>query len=244
MGIINPNTVGRLKLAVRSVAAIISPSSLPAATDIHLISESTTKHLMQVDSTGKLIDLAAVASQEDSVGFDVAQAWYFNSSVEGWTALNGTAAFDTANGKGLLLTDNTTASSSIASPAGLSINGNLYRRIKASVTLTTLPAPVGGPAQPRLLYSTGSHGISESYRKIVVWPVPIATVGDTVILDFDMETAEGAPDWQTSTITQLRIFLTDTTPVGTVLRINWVAVGRNAPSTTKQQYVLKRGLGC
>jgi hypothetical protein len=47
-----------------------------------------------------------------------------------------------------------------------------------------------------------------------------------------METAENAPDWYAApnnTITQIRLNLTDVTPTGTVLRINWVAVGRDTP---------------
>lgn len=168
-----------------------------------------------------------------SPGFDPTVVWYFNSTVESWTVTNGTIGFDTANGKGILVTDTSAVGGTlITSPAGLTINGNLYRRVKASITLVTLPAPLGSPILPRLLYVTGGHSFSESFRKVVAWPVPFSSAGDTIVIDFDMETADNAPDWYAppnNTITQFRLHLTDAAPTGTVLRINWVAVGANRP---------------
>jgi hypothetical protein len=168
-----------------------------------------------------------------SSGFDATVAWYFNSTDEGWTATNGTIAFDSSNGKGVLLTDTSGTLQAIAvSPAGLTIDGNLYRRVKASITFITAPAPISATV-PELRYHTAGHGSSASFRKISAYPIPFSTVGDTVVIDFDMETATGAPDWYAppnNTITQIRLLLTDAVPSGTVLRINWVAVGRNAPA--------------
>jgi hypothetical protein len=213
----------------------VTPSSVPtpATGKTTLFRDSVTGHLCQKDDTGKVIDLGAVGSDQASVGFDPTVLWSFDSSADGWTVINGTAVFDTANGKGLLVTDTSSVGgTTITSPSGLTIDGNGYRKVKASVTLVTLPAPLGSSVIPRLLYTTAGHGMSETFRKIVPWPVPLISQGNTVILDFDMETAENAPDWYAApnnTITQIRLNLTDVTPTGTVLRINWVAVGRDTP---------------
>jgi hypothetical protein len=180
-----------------------------------------------------------------SPGFDTAKLWKFHVDLEGWTPSNGTAAFDTANGKGILLTDNTASVLGFTSPAGLSLDGNIYRRVKASVTLTGLPAPVGTAI---LRYSNSGHSQSTSFQKAINYPVPFNEVGDEVILDFDMEASTDPSDWITAgPVTRLQLILTDAVPTGTQLRVNWVAMGGNrppAPSTVDQSYILKRGLGC
>lgn len=224
---LNQDTQGKIRIGTRSSVPT------PPVNEVVLVADLTSKHLCQKDSNGKIIDLAAVTGQQDSVGFDTTVRWDFDSTDEGWTATNGTVAFDTANGKGLLITDNNSTVQTIAvSPTGLSIDGNLYRRVKISVTLATLPAPTTSVV-PEIRYVTGGHSFSASFRKIISYPVPFAAVGDTAILDFDMETATGAPDWYAppnNTITRIEFLLTDAVPTGTEIRINWIAVGRNHPT--------------
>lgn len=184
-------------------------------------------NLPEAVSTDQPVTLAQL-ERLSSAGFDAAQVWYFNSTDEGWTPSNCLLVFDSANGKGLKLTDNSSAVGSIAnSPAGLTLSGNLYRKVKMSVTLIT-PGVMPASA-PNLQYTTSGHGFSASFRKIISYPTKFTTAGDTAILDFDMETSDNPTDWQTSTITQIRILLTDTVTTGMELRINWVAVGREAP---------------
>lgn len=210
-----------------------TPASVatPAAGTYTWFVNSDTGHYCQMDSSRNVLDLTP-PSQLDSVGFDTAIAWNFNSTVEGWTASNGTIAFDSSNGKGALLTDTSFTLPVIAvSPSGLSIDGNLYRRVKASITFITAPAPIT-VSVPQLRYHTAGHGSDVNFSKTTVYPTPFATAGDTVVIDFDMETATGAPDWYAppnNTITQIRLLLTDPVPSGTVLRVNWVAIGRDAP---------------
>lgn len=222
----NPNILGRLKFATKLFSSFVTPSS----GQITVGAESTLGHIIQIDSTGKVIDLAAVTGQQDSVGFDPQYFWGFFSTAEGWTSsnANGTVAFDSSYGKGLLVTDASSSGSfTVRSPSGLAINGNKYRRIKASVTYVNLGGGIGA-AIPNMQFSTSGHGFGAANRKLISWP-PSLQAGDTIILDWDMETAEGEPDWVISTITQLSIGLTDTTPTGNIIRINWLAVGANRP---------------
>lgn len=214
-----------------------SSVSTPLSGKVTLFNESVNNHFCQKDSAGKIIDLAAVESQEDSVGFDCTSLWTFETGTESWTVANGTIAFDSSNGKGILVTDTSAVTTTIlTSPSGLTIDGTKYRRVKMSLTLVTpgtLPANT-----PNFQYVTGGHGFSASFRRIIPYPVPFSTANDTVILDFDMENlVDGGTDWQTTNpITQIRVSLTDATTTGMVVRVNWVAVGANRPAQRSIQF--------
>lgn len=178
-----------------------------------------------------------------SPGFDAQYFWGFSNNAEGWTSSNaaGTVAFDSSNGRGLLVTDvSTTTNFQVRSPSGLSINGSKYRRVKISVTIIT-SASFAELAGINFQYVTAGHSFSATYRKLIS-PPPYLQPGDTIIYDCDMETAEGAPDWQTNTITQIQMQLTPLSTSGTVLRINWIAVGSNRPARGSNKKMRMVGL--
>jgi len=230
-----PGIVRSLQNKIRLARIAIASILTPPVGEIRLGADTVSGHVVQLDSNGSIIDLAGVANQLDSIGFDAHILWTFDSSTLGFTPFNGALAFDTANGTGCLLTATATGAARITSPAGLSIDGNLYRRIKASVTLVTSPAPIL-PNVIRAHYATSggsAHGLSPSFRKFGSYSIPFLNVGDTAILDFDMTSlSTGGNDWILATgsaaITQLQLVLTDN--IGTVVRVNWVAVGANRPT--------------
>lgn len=165
-----------------------------------------------------------------SPGFAANYFWGFLTDTESWVSSNSaavTVAFDSTNGKGVLVTDiSTTTLAAFRSPAGLSIDGNKNRVAKISLTLTANPNNEAIIIVFR--YVTGGHGMSASFQSAFQFP-KWASVGDTYILDFDMETATGAPDWQTNTITQIQFILHTTPNTGLAYRVNWVGVGENRP---------------
>lgn len=218
------NLQHRVRVALQAVVG----SKTPPAGEIYLFADTTSKHVVQKDANGKVIDLAAVSGQQDSVGFDTALFWTFNTGLEGWVSTGGTSVYDTANGKGIIVTDTTTGIASFTSPAGISVDSNIYRRVKASVTL--LSAPLPSTLLPFLRYSNGSHGFSGLHQKASTYPISFENVGDEVVLDFDMETSTDPVDWITGgPVDRISMSLTDTTPTGTSLRVNWVAIGANRP---------------
>lgn len=169
-----------------------------------------------------------------SPGFDPLLLWAFASSDEGWTSTNtggGTVAFDSSNGRGLLVTDiSTSIAFFVKSPANLSIDGGKFRRAKMSVTITSSPSTgFGSSFAPVIQYTTSGHGFSSSHQK----SYPAATMvenGEEYIYDFDMDTSTNPTDWQTSIITQIQFFVAPTSLSGMVQRINWIAVGEARPS--------------
>ena len=88
MGSVISNLHARVRLALQ----ILTNVKTPPTGEIFLVADTYSGHLLQIDSTGNIIDLAAVDSQEDSVGFDAAVLWKFDSTTESWTVSNGTLA--------------------------------------------------------------------------------------------------------------------------------------------------------
>lgn len=193
-----------------------------------------TKRISLVLLSSQLYQLAGVPFKQLeslSPGFDPQYFWGYTQNEEGWTTNNGAAVtivFDSANGKGVLVSDiSSSALGAFRSPSGLAINGNKYRRVKMSLTMTANPN--NDMLACTLRYVTSGHSFDANYQLTINYPATMK-VGDTVVMDFDMDVATGAPDWRTSTITQIQFFMSSTASIGSVFRINWVAVGANRPS--------------
>lgn len=196
-----------------------------------------TKRISLVLLSSQMYQISGIPFQQLeslSAGFDPQYFWGFIANTEGWTSSNssgGTVTYDTANGKGLLIEDiSTSIVFNLRSPSGLSINGNIFRRVKLSITI--IDTITGAPASafaPVMQYVTGGHSFSASYQRVIKYPFH-ARNNDTFLYDFDMEIATGAPDWQTNIITQIQFNLTSTVTSGYKVRVNWIAVGENRPS--------------
>jgi hypothetical protein len=199
----------------------------PPTGEATLYLDLSTKHLCQKDSIGKVIDLAVMTGQQDSVGFDPTLLYNFDTTVEGWTVnASNTITWTAAGGGAIDIVDlNAAAVIIIRSPAGLAINGGRYSRVKAMVTRLS-----GSGGTCSCLYTTGGHAESVSFINTIPLPVALTAVGGTAVIDFDMENLTvGGTDWIDNTITRIRIDLGNGVNVDDSFRIHWVAVGRNAP---------------
>jgi hypothetical protein len=163
-------------------------------------------------ATSSLAQQVALITAGSSTGFDAGQIWYFDTTVEGWTAT--TTAPTWVNGAINL------ADTQFISPTGLTAAGATYPIVKLRVTRTA-----GSGWTGNVYYATAGHSFSSTYMKTLAAPSGM-TIGTAVILDFDMSTIT---DWSASTITQLRLDL-GATSADTFL-VDWVAIGRYAPAS-------------
>jgi len=148
--------------------------------------------------------------------------WQFDSTVEGWS---GTGATLTP-GVGFVTVTSTGADPQFVSPAALALNGGIYTKIRMSITRRA-----GSSWDGQLFYSTAGHGFAAGYRKTIANPQ--LAIGASAVLEWDMANlSAGGTDWISSTIDRLRIDLGSTT--ADVFDIDWIAVGRSAPSASSR----------
>ena len=165
-----------------------------------------------------------------SSGFDIAQAWYFDTTVESWTATGALIAW--ANGKVTLTS--TGADPILMSPTGLAIVGSTYSMVKVGIKRIA-----GTGWDGTLYYARGGvtpHSFDANFKKTIALPTGFNIVGATAILEFDMSSLTlGGTDWTTNTITQIRFDFGAT--LADVFEVDWVGVGRSAPSSSSAALV-------
>jgi predicted phage tail protein len=160
-------------------------------------------------------------------GLDPAEgaSWNFDSTAEGWAAANSSLTFPSAG----VMRQTANASDPSINISGLAINGGLYSKIRVSITRRA-----GTPATDwdgSIYYVTSGHGISGSYTKKLA--NPNLAVGASTVLEFDMAAlTAGGTDWVTSTITAIRLDIGALS--GSAFDIDWIAVGRVAPSASSR----------
>lgn len=152
--------------------------------------------------------------------------WQFDSTTEGWVASGATLA----QGAGFVKITSTGSDPQLHSgtAATLSITGSLYSRVRARITRR---AGAVTDWDGQLFYQTAGHGFSGSYRAIAA--NPNLAVGQSAVVEWDMANlAAGGTDWVDSTITRLRLDMGATS--GGAFDVDWVAVGRVAPSASSR----------
>lgn len=158
-----------------------------------------------------------------SSGFDAGKMYNFDSDLEGWTAVAGTATA-VFNGGWIDVTA-ITADPMFRSPNSLNIQGSKYATIKARIKRLA-----GSGWDGRAYYTTAGHSESNSYYKSIPAPSPF-NVGDTAIVEWDMASLTvGGNDWVANTINQIRLDFGNS--ASDVISVDWVAIGRNSPGAS------------
>lgn len=140
----------------------------------------------------------------------------FNNETHDWGVANTTA---TLYPYYVNLTASNNSGMAAQTPI-IAIVGQQYTVIRARIR-----RKAGAGWRGYCYYSTAFHGMSESYKKVI----PDPTVMDEwVIAEWNMaELTDGANDWTTNTITQIRLDLGVIT--GDSFDIDWISVGRIGP---------------
>ena len=152
--------------------------------------------------------------------------WQFDSTAEGWVAAGATLA----QGAGFVKITATGADPQLLSgtAATLSIAGSIYSRVRVRITRR---AGAATDWDGQLFYQTAGHGFAASYRAVAV--NPNLAVGQSAVVEWDMANlAAGGTDWVDNTITRLRLDLGSSN--GGAFDVDWIAVGRVAPSASSR----------
>lgn len=181
----------------------------------------TTEQTARQNADDALATQITTLSAGVNAGFNATASWYFDSTVEGWTAVGGTASWQTS---GALRIASSSTDPYVQSPTGLSINGAQNRFIRAKVTRVA-----GSGWDGTAYYTTSGHGMVTGFRKNI--PNPNLAIGSSTVLNFDMYSlTAGTTDWQTSTITRIRLDLGATT--ADQFDLDWIAIGSEAPAAS------------
>lgn len=183
---------------------------------------STSNSLVNLSNT-----VAGVQGSMGAFGIDPATGglWNFDTGAEGWTPANSTLSMASP---GVLRQTSTSGDPSIKVD-GLSINGALYTKVRASITRRA-----GAPATDwdgLVFYATSAHGFTANYYKAI--PNPNLAVGESKVVEFDMASlTAGGSDWTASIITSLRL---DIGLSGSgVFDFEWIVVGRVSPAASSR----------
>lgn len=183
---------------------------------------STSNSVVSLSNT-----IAGVQGSMGAFGIDPATGglWNFDAGAEGWTPANSTLSMASP---GVLRQTSTSGDPSIKVD-GLSINGALYTKVRASITRRA-----GAPATDwdgLVFYATSAHGFTANYYKAI--PNPNLAVGESKVVEFDMASlTAGGSDWTASTITSLRL---DIGVSGSgVFDFEWIVVGRVSPAASSR----------
>ncbi|MFS0827585.1 phage tail tip fiber protein [Pseudomonas phoenicis] len=202
-----------------SAAALNSVENRVAATESGLTSQSSS--LTDLKNT-----VGVIQGSLGAAGLDPAQdaLWQFDTGTEGWTVAGGTIS--AANGV-LTVTSNSN-DPRIVSPGVLAVPGAQYPLVRARITRR---AGAAADWDGRVFYSTAGHGQSSSYFNLAA--NPNLAVGQSTIVEWDMSAlTAGGNDWVTNTITNIRLDFGNTS--GGVFDVDWIAIGRSAPSASSR----------
>jgi len=159
-----------------------------------------------------------------ATGFDTAKIWHFDSSsdITGWTVTNASSL----SVSGGLLTFTPTAAASSFSTAAISVSGSAYQIVK--IRIKRVSGTEGTDWIGRLTYYYASTSSSLTISE------PTYDANGWATAEWDLS---GEANWTGNTITKLEVSLGDaaSSPWGGVFTIDWMAVGRNAPSASVAQ---------
>ncbi|WP_115746928.1 TipJ family phage tail tip protein [Escherichia coli] len=186
------------------------------STALVAVQTETTARADADTALGQRID--TIVAQGD-VGFNAGIAWHFDTSADGWSALNGALTWQ-ANGT--LRFTHTTSDGYAQSPSSLTINGAANRYVKARITRVA-----GSTWDGTVYYQTAGHTFSSSYNKKI--SNPNLAIGDSAVLTWDMHALTvGGTDWKDNTIVRIRLDLNSS--ASDIFEIDWIAVGSEAPA--------------
>lgn len=214
---------------------------LDLATDIDAISDDLYDPTTGLSATATLLDatIVRVDNSEDSIDVLTAQVtsleaeivdtsaldpgivWQFEADDDDWTS-NATLTPDD-----YFIHLGAFASQYFRSPSGIATDGRLFTRIVARIRRVSGTGWLG-----RASYATSggsAHGIDTTNFHLTLASEPTFAGGGWVIVVWDMELlTAGGTDWTDNIIDQIQLELPDDN--STVFEVDWVAIGRVAPS--------------
>lgn len=177
---------------------------------------STLEGSVLTNASNIIINSNAITSLEATLGTlgGDGELYEFQSSDNGWTAVNGTLV---TQADSIIFTP-TAANARMESPT-ISVNGGLFTQVVVRIRQTI----GGGTWEGNCFYTTAGHGVSSSFRKAI--PDPSLPLNTWKILTWDMTNLTvGDNDWVNSIITKIRFdFVSDGAGK---FEIDWITIAR------------------
>jgi predicted nucleic acid-binding Zn-ribbon protein len=181
--------------------------------------------VVRVDANEDSIDVltAQVTSLEseliDTTALDPGIMWQFEADDDDFTSNV------TLTPNSFYLRQAAGASGYLRSPSGIAIDGRLFTRIVARIRRNSGTGWLG-----RASYAVVSgHGIDTTNYHLTIVTEPSLAGGGWAIVSWNMELlTAGGTDWTDSIIDQIQLELSD--DGSTVFDVDWIAIGRVAPS--------------
>ncbi|HEN8714608.1 TPA: phage tail protein [Pseudomonas putida] len=220
-----------LENAVNSTTNGLATKASASAVDA-LSNRVTAAEGVNTSQSGSITELnnniGAIQAAIGASGIDPAPGclWQFDSATEGWIASGATLA----QGAGFVKITATGTDPQLLSgtAATLSIVGSIYSRVRVRITRR---AGAATDWDGQLFYQTLGHGFAASYRAAAA--NPNLAVGQSAVVEWDMANlTAGGTDWVDNTITRLRLDLGNSN--GGAFDVDWIAVGRVAPSASSR----------
>lgn len=192
-------------------STITSLTTTVNANTASLSTEQTTRANADSALSASIVLVSATAGD-----YDVSQFWNFDTTVEGYTAVNASLTTPAAS---ILNVTNSAAGAILRSPAALTVSGVNFTRIRMRVRRVA-----GSGWTGTVYYTTAGHSETTGFIKTIAGPT--AAVGAWQVLEWDMSAlTAGGTDWTISTITQLRFDLGSSAT--DIFEIDWIGVGRS-----------------
>lgn len=217
---IGPGTTASPFVAGPSASAVSAQASALSA----LTNRVTSAEGALTSASSNIVDLQNTIGTAGAFDPAPGATWNFDgSSTDGWAAAGATLT----SGSGFVTITATGADPQFQSPsASMNVTGSLYSRVRAKITRR---AGAVTDWDGILYYSTASHGWTSGYYLRV--PNPNLAIGQSAVVEWDMSSLTvGGTDWINSTIQRIRIDFGATS--GGSFEVDWVAVGRVAPSAS------------
>jgi hypothetical protein len=181
-----------------------------------ITSEQTARSTADTALANSIYQLQSTAS-----GLDTGISWNYDSTSESFSVVGATLSWS----NGSIQVNSSGIDPQLYTPA-LTLDGSKNYLIRMRVMRLA-----GSGWDGKIYYTTGSHGLSESYKKTIA---DGTALNEWRILEWDMSSlTAGGTDWIGSTITQFRVDLGSSS--GDQFLIDWISVGRVAPQSYSAQ---------
>jgi Domain of unknown function (DUF1983) len=192
-------------------------SGVPGSVDARILSESEAR----VDGDDALaLSISALAVSDDS-GFDWVKIWYFDTTVESWGSNGGSPTVSS----GWVKAYDHATNPYFTSPSSLGVATASYPLVKLYIKKT------GSPVWEGACYFQRDGDSTWDAARSVTLSEPTWSGSNTATIVFDLSTDTD----YTGTLKQIRIDLGADSDGTDYHEIDWVAIGRGAPSASTAQ---------
>ena len=203
----------RISVAASDIAAVAQRTTTLEASTLALGASVSAVDAARVSGDEALAQQIAYLTAGNLNQFDQLHDWYFDNGPDDWTG-NGAP---TAAG-GYLRPANHASEPYVMSPAGLGVSATMYSQVRGRVRRMGAPVWRG-----QLWWMTAADPTWDVSRRVSI-DEPTFDGDGNALITF-------TPEWAT-TVTRIRLDLTEAQTTADYMEIDWVAIGRPSPGAS------------